>query len=184
MALKHTLLGLLYLEARTGYDLYKRIGQLEPLVEAATLRQIYPLLRRMADEGLVAYDREPQDGKPDRKVYRVTPRGEAEFMTWLRQPVALEGHSLYPLMLRCFFYGLLDSSFVVEQLEAARTNRRAYLEAFASLKSMDLRIPPGIEMDGPRMMRLWEALFGYGRAEIQMQLHWLEETIAKIDSPS
>jgi DNA-binding PadR family transcriptional regulator len=48
MALRHTLLGLLILHPRTGYDLYKRMEKATFLLETATLRRIYPTLKRMA----------------------------------------------------------------------------------------------------------------------------------------
>ena len=64
MPVKHALLGLLALKPRTGYDLHKRIERFSPLVEPISLRRIYPMLKRMADEGLVTCEVEPQEGKP------------------------------------------------------------------------------------------------------------------------
>ncbi len=86
MALRHTLLGLLILQPRTGYALHKRLEEATFLLEAASLRRIYPTLKRLADEGLVVYEVEPQEGRPARKVYCVTEEGVTEFLQWLRAP--------------------------------------------------------------------------------------------------
>ena len=55
MSLKHTLLGLLILHPRTGYDLHKRMEGVTFLLESASLRRIYPTLKQMAEEELVTY---------------------------------------------------------------------------------------------------------------------------------
>ena len=108
MSLNHTLLGLLILHPRTGYDLYKRMERATFLLESASLRRIYPTLKKMTEQELVTFHVEPQDGKPDRKIYTVTDASEAEFLAWLREPPEQDDFRMEHLFAKFFFYGILD----------------------------------------------------------------------------
>ena len=59
----------------------------------ATQSQIYRELHALEQEGAVEVERRPGDGKPDRKVYSLTPRGREALAAWLAEP-------LDPLVLR------------------------------------------------------------------------------------
>jgi DNA-binding PadR family transcriptional regulator len=75
MDTKTVCLGLLTLGDASGYDLKKHFeGAFEHFFPAG-YGSIYPALAALADDGLVTCTEVPQDGKPDRKVYRITPAG-------------------------------------------------------------------------------------------------------------
>jgi len=73
-------LGLLSLGPATGYEIKKSFeeGPTGYFIEAS-FGAIYPALGRLTDEGLIACRTQPQDGKPDRKIYSLTPSGEKAF---------------------------------------------------------------------------------------------------------
>jgi PadR family transcriptional regulator AphA len=140
MSLKHTLLGLLILHPRTGYDLYKRIEEATFLLESVTLRRIYPTLKRMAEDALVEYEVEPQEGKPDRKIYSVTDKGESAFLAWLREPPDQDGYTLHSLFSKVFFYGMLDKETLTARLRDVLATRQHKLDA---LKALEIAPPLG-----------------------------------------
>jgi PadR family transcriptional regulator AphA len=151
------------------------------LLESATLRRIYPTLKRMAEEGLVVYEVEPQEGKPDRKVYSVTDKGEAEFLAWLREPVEQDTHTLQALFSRFFFYGILDRETLLGHLHDALTVRQ---EALRALRDTEIDPPLGPcreIVDEDRVMAIWDLMLDYGRAEAKMQCQWLQDVIEKIE---
>ena len=78
-------LGLLSRGPATGYEIKKSFeeGPIGYFLEAS-FGAIYPALGRLTDEGLVGLKVEPQDGKPDRKVYSLTARGRTAFEESLR----------------------------------------------------------------------------------------------------
>ena len=117
MALRHTLLGLLILHPRTGYDLHKRMEHATFLLESASLRRIYPTLKKLHEEKLVTFHVEPQEGKPDRKIYAVTDAGEAVFLEWLQKPPKPDQMKLDHLFARFFFYGMLDKATILAHLQ-------------------------------------------------------------------
>lgn len=77
-------LGVLQLRDATGYEIKKMVeeGMFNHFIEAS-YGSIYPALTRMSQDGLVTCRREIQSGKPDKKVYSITPAGRAELMRTL-----------------------------------------------------------------------------------------------------
>jgi PadR family transcriptional regulator, regulatory protein AphA len=71
-------LGYLSLKEATGYDMKKDFeeGLFCHFMEAS-YGSIYPALGQLAAEGLVTVREEEQSGKPDKKVYAITPDGTA-----------------------------------------------------------------------------------------------------------
>lgn len=181
MALKHSLLGLLILQPRTGYDLHKRIEQAPFLLESATLRRVYPTLKRMTEAGLVLFEVEPQEGKPDRKVYSVTPAGEAEFLAWLREPVPHDDYSLQSTLAKFFFYGLLDKETLLARLDDALAARQAWFQTLQALTPIDPpRGPYSDIVDSQRVTVIWHMLLDYGQALTETQINWLQDVVKQV----
>ncbi|HTZ23762.1 MAG TPA: PadR family transcriptional regulator, partial [Streptosporangiaceae bacterium] len=49
---------------------------------------LYQVLDRLARDGLIESERQPQPVKPDRLVHRITPAGREELDRWLNEPSA------------------------------------------------------------------------------------------------
>jgi DNA-binding PadR family transcriptional regulator len=77
MDVKTVCLGLLTFGEASGYDLKKHFEATFDHFFSTGFGSIYPALAALADEGLVTCTAVPQAGRPDRKVYRITPQGEA-----------------------------------------------------------------------------------------------------------
>ena len=81
-------LGLLTRGDATGYEMKKQVEEegFGHFAEAS-FGSIYPALSRLTDEGLVSVRDEPQEKRPDRKVYSITDTGRARFVEALNRPV-------------------------------------------------------------------------------------------------
>ena len=68
----------------TGYDIRKRSteGDFSYFVEAS-FGSIYPALSKLEEEGLVTSRVEPQEGRPAKRVYAITPSGREQFINSL-----------------------------------------------------------------------------------------------------
>jgi len=75
MDVKTVCLGMLTEGAASGYDLKKQFESSFAHFFAAGYGSIYPALSSLAEQGLVDCEEIPQDGKPDRKLYRITADG-------------------------------------------------------------------------------------------------------------
>ena len=75
MDVKTVCLGMLTYGSASGYDLKKQFESSFGHFFAAGYGSIYPALSSLAKDGLVDCEEIPQDGKPDRKVYRINDAG-------------------------------------------------------------------------------------------------------------
>src|SRR5215831_13175235 len=87
MSLKYVLLGLLSHTPRYGYELKHEAERL--LGGSAELNpgQLYPLLRKLADQQLIAGERVEQEDRPDKRVFTLTEAGAQDLCQWLEEPV-------------------------------------------------------------------------------------------------
>src|SRR5579863_8572137 len=88
MPLHHAVLALLATKPAHGYELK---GSFEQAVGeqwgGLNIGHLYQILDRLARDGLIESERQPQPVKPDRVVHHLTPAGRAELDRWLREPI-------------------------------------------------------------------------------------------------
>jgi len=117
---RHAILGVLSFCPMSGYDVKKLIGRSIAHFWNESYGQIYPILKRLAAEGLAERRRETQRGKPDRHVYSLTAKGREELARWLAVPARSEP-ARSELLLKLFLGGAgrpADSLAQVEHFEA------------------------------------------------------------------
>src|SRR4029453_18108994 len=90
MALKHALLVALSEQPASGLDLARRFGRSIGFFWHATHQQIYRVLARMDGDGWVTVTEGAQTGRPDKKVYAVSPAGAQVLADWLAEPTPME----------------------------------------------------------------------------------------------
>ncbi len=120
------LLGLLRRQEMHGYQLNEFL-----LGELATCTDIkkptaYYLLKKMAQQGWIAETIEQEGNRPPRRVYRLTPQGEAAFQDLLRAAL--------PVYIPTYFQGDLSLAFLdelppAEALALLEQRRAALLQA-------------------------------------------------------
>ncbi|MEA2022110.1 MAG: PadR family transcriptional regulator, partial [Candidatus Caldatribacteriota bacterium] len=104
MSLGNSLLGLLSDRPMTGYDLKRIFDDTIGFFWAAQMSQIYRELNKLEEKGLVKSEVEPQEKRPDRKVYQLTKEGRETFLSWLnRFPNQLSQTSRSRFLMRIFF---------------------------------------------------------------------------------
>lgn len=103
------LLGLIHQEPRSGYDLCK-IFETTPLVHySSSPGAIYPALRRLERDGLLAGQVEKRSSLRPRRVFELTESGVEALAAWVAQPVTHDDivWRVEELMLRFSFMGQL-----------------------------------------------------------------------------
>ena len=87
MALQHAVLALLAGKPAHGYGLKSSFEQaVGDQWGGLNIGHLYQILDRLARDGLIESERQPQQVKPDRMVHRLTPAGRAELDRWLAEP--------------------------------------------------------------------------------------------------
>lgn len=87
MSLRYALLALLTAEPLTGYDAAKRFGASVGHVWHAPDSQIYPELRRMEREGLIAGEQVRWGPNSTKTRYSITDEGVRAFRDWMATPL-------------------------------------------------------------------------------------------------
>lgn len=90
MSLRHALLGLLTAKPMTGYDLAKVFERSVDFVWHAPHSQIYPELRKMEADGLVAATLAPRGVRGTKRTYDITDRGRDELRRWVAEPSPID----------------------------------------------------------------------------------------------
>lgn len=93
---KFAILGILNLMPRSGYDIKKFCDTSFSHYWNENFSAIYPVLKRMEQDGLVTKKTEQNEGKPTRNIYSITEKGKNELFEWVlspteEQPVREEG---------------------------------------------------------------------------------------------
>ncbi len=70
-----------------GYALNARISSGLGSIWRIAPSRLYVTLSRLEEEGLIVGRMVPQEGRPPRRVFRITPSGEREFWSWATAPV-------------------------------------------------------------------------------------------------
>jgi DNA-binding PadR family transcriptional regulator len=131
-AVTWVVLGLVALKPRSGYEIKRIVDRSIRHFWAASYGQIYPELRRLAEEGWIAGEDDPRGGR-SRRVYRITPAGTAALRGWLagrETRIELRDESL----LRLFF---ADTVSVDHALGLLRARREGYRQMLEYLRSLD-----------------------------------------------
>ncbi|MCA1716014.1 MAG: PadR family transcriptional regulator [Actinobacteria bacterium] len=84
--LGYAILGLLSREELSGYDVAGRMRARVGHFWEAWHSQIYPELARLEEAGLATHRVVEQRGRPDKKVYKITPAGLETLKEWVTEP--------------------------------------------------------------------------------------------------
>lgn len=183
MSIRHTLLGFLNLRPQTGYDLKKVMDSSTQAFWHARLSQIYPTLKALEAEGLIASRVEPQVGKPDRRVYRITERGRAELLEWLAESVEHVEPGKSTALLKLFFSGFLRREQILvhlrKQLEAHRVELARLRDEIAPMIATVVA-EKGLKREG----MMWELVRELGERSEQAVVSWLEDAIHRVETLS
>ncbi len=166
----------------TGYELKKALDQSTQLFWHAELSQIYPALKQLQAQGLVAGQLLPQAGKPDKIRYVITAAGREAFQRWLLEPLDEVPAVKNPVLLKLFFAGSLEKEQLLHQLRCQLALQRARLqrlevETAASVQELS-------QADLAQAGMMWERLRHFGVLQVQTTIEWLEDTIRAVEEKS
>jgi DNA-binding PadR family transcriptional regulator len=167
------LLGLLTIESMSGYDLGQLIQESIHHFWRESYGQIYPSLKRLSAEGLIAGKNEKQKGKPDRRIYSITKKGRERLARWLEiapQPEIPRNE----LLLKIFFGAQASRETLRGHVEGMLENERAALQQFSMIEreiAKSTQYP-----DAP----YWQIALRFGQIEVEAHVRWAEETLAAL----
>jgi len=181
VALEHALLVALSEQPASGSDLARRFGRSIGFFWSATHQQIYRVLGRMDGDGWVTATEVAQTGRPDKKVYAVSPAGRDVLAAWLAEPTETQAlRSELAVKLRGASFAD-DRGAVLDVVRANLADHATRLEHFRRLRERDYPEPgdlTGLELDqylvlrgGIRLEEFWVGLLTE-YLEAHEHTHW------------
>jgi DNA-binding PadR family transcriptional regulator len=159
------LLGLLRTQDMHGYQLHEAIDSHLGMGVQLTKPTAYRLLSNMADDGWVIFREEQEGNRPPRRVYAITPQGEAAFQRLLRENLVNYQPSDFTCQIGLAF---LDEVPAEETLPILR-RRRAGMEEFAESTRAHGEHPGSLQLMLERQVHLLAA-----------EMEWLDGVIARL----
>lgn len=183
MSIEYAILGLLSGRPMTGYEIKKLFAGSPVLYWSGNNNQIYTTLVRLHAAGLVSREIEPQEDKPARKIYTITPEGQAALKQWLLSepsPPQLRN----PFLIQLAWADQLapgELETLLAQYEAEIQAQLTMLQAQARQRNLtpsgtprDAYIHPALART-PREAVLWTMIQENWIAFYQHELDWLRK---------
>ena len=171
MDVKTILLGSLFDQSLSGYDLKKLFSLSFAFFSGLSYGSIYPALKKLEQAGLITMKLQIQENAPNRKVYTITEEGKQVFLKSLRSPFGLESYK-DALLMRMFFFEHLSKQ---ERLDAAGN----YLEQVKSVGRQLGAVRPEVEANADRYQRM---CFEFGLRFSQDLIRNVEKVIAELQN--
>ena len=171
---RFAILGMLISGPRSGYDLKKDFEEQISHFWNESLGQIYPALRKLNEEKLVSCSVKRRRGRPERKVYRISKKGEKVFRDWLAKP-AEPIRWRNELLLKVFFGSAMQPTDVIrhiEQMQQTELEIQKLYQHFAH--EIETREAT------PERRLYWRLALSSGRHINQARIDWCEESIKEI----
>ena len=159
------ILGLIATKPRSGYDIKAMVDKSTRFFWAASYGQIYPELKRLAEQGLIEGADESQGERP-RTVYTITSAGREALSEWMAS--GEQAHELRDeALLKLFFSGQATRAELVGVLETKREEHLDALQRFSEIEPF----AASAEDFGPLMV------LRYGMAYNEFAIDWCERAL-------
>lgn len=170
---RYAVLGMLTIEPMSGYDLRATIERTVGHFWREGYGRLYPTLKELVAEGLVAAHAE--DGKgPRRTVHHLTDAGWDELRRWLASPPGPPQPGRDDLLLRLFFSRHAAPGVLAEHVRQRRSLTVALLERYEAIERE-------LSQDGSADAPAWLLTVRHGIHLARASVAWSDEAIALLD---
>jgi DNA-binding PadR family transcriptional regulator len=172
MSVRNAILGLLAQQPLHGYSLRAAFEALVGGEDYWDVKpaQVYTTLARLEENGLVRQESVQQDLGPEKRIYAITPAGQAELAAWFRTGIA-EGHRRDEFFVKLM---LSLSAEGTDPYQVIQAQRGALFQALHDATARRGRIDPKSAL--AQMLLLDKTIM-----HIEADLRWLDMIEARLD---
>ena len=165
------ILGLLTIEPMAGYDIHKHFKESLAYLWSESYGQIYPALRRLAREALIAPVAVEQTGKREKQVYALTQKGRGRLQEWLalpprNQPIRNE------LQLKLFLGHSAPWESLCQHVHRFRTEQEELLAMY-----FVIRDSVRVEHAKSPHLKYWMLNLDHGIRKCRAEIDWCKEAL-------
>ena len=176
--LKHGILGLISNGDKTGYEIMTVFRDSLNHFWTAQTSQIYRELQAMEKCGWIIQTHVPQEGRPDKNVFAITPAGHNELLRWLRANNLPAGFR-NPFLMKTFFMGELPVEENIAFFKAFRNAAVFPDEGKQVSASADMY---RLTVDQAEKAVYWKLTIAFGRMYDRMQREWCDYCIRELEA--
>lgn len=107
---EYVIMGALMSGSKHGYEIMQFLGSALESTWRLSTSQLYVLIKRLEEEGLLVSYSETQDTRPSKRVLKLTVAGKKTFKDWLRTPVEHVREFRNEFLCKMFFFDYLSLS--------------------------------------------------------------------------
>ncbi len=175
--LKHGILGLLNYHTLTGYEIMLVFRDSLHFFWSAQTSQIYRELQTLETRGWVEKTAVPQQGKPDKNIYNITPEGRRELLRWLSDgEPALNSRS--QILMKVFFLGERGREENIRYFEGLKEYCGIFLQGLDAAQE-HIGQYRGL-ISEPDKAAYWEMTVDFGRRNMRMYMDWAQSCIDRL----
>ncbi len=171
----YIILGNLNFGPQSGYDIKKGIESSTGEFWKVNYGQIYPMLKSMVEEGYAILLNEQEEGKRERKVYQITPKGAEEFYEWLAQPINFNNPQGNELLVKLFFGQHVPVRDNILHLKEYRKTCVDYLERMERIQEeVETQLAGHVQLDYSIIT------VRFGLMTMKARIEWCDECIERL----
>jgi PadR family transcriptional regulator, regulatory protein AphA len=171
---RYAILGALTLAPMSGYELKRFADESVAHFWAESYGQIYPILKQLLGDGLIAARPDRRSVARGRTVYAITERGREVLARWLAEPAEHQVRRI-EILLKLFFARNAAPGDIVRVVERFRAEHLGRLARYDATEAR-LRAERGEHPDLP----YWLITLSYGRHVSRGLVAWADETLAAL----
>ena len=169
---KYAVLGMLSFGPKSGYEISKAIQNSTAFFWAESDGQLYPILKRLHEEGLVKAKEDNKSGERSKKIYNLTEDGEAALIDWLHQePTTFNFRNEFLLQL---FFG--HNIKPKENAEKIKEYQHALKKQLKVYDSIEKRIKENSKYPTYLLLSL-----SYGQYSLKAEISWCDHAIKTLE---
>lgn len=161
------ILGVLRNQEMHGYQLSEHLDHKVGMVIALKKSNAYKLLGKMEEEGWVTHHEEREGNRPPRRVYAITPEGEAAFQRMLRESLAAYPSPEFPSVVALNYLDALPADDVIALLGKRREKIKMRLSEIDAI---------------PVKVRSMHLGIAYLHRFYSAELEWLDEVTGRLST--
>ena len=154
--IEYIILGLLYVKARSGYDIKKLMEENISMFYKASNGSIYPALRKLEEKGFIEMGLEKL-GQREKKIYQITKEGKVMFKKWLLEPISYNPSNMQECV-KVFFLDFLEP---IEREQVLRDLEEKLKQGLEELKAIEKQYAREEEIKN-RYYRMSTLYYGIG----------------------
>ena len=171
---RYAVLGLLNMAPMTGYQIRKIYETSLGHFWSESYSHLYAILKVLEAEELATAEVVPGDGRPDRRVYAITPAGRTALTDWLARPAA-EQRERIEVLLKVFHGAAVGPDVTARHVRATRAEHEALLARYAEYAD-DLQAHVAADPDHAYFLLTLRC----GQRTSEAMVAWCDEALATL----